>query len=62
MPEVKIDEMVIKDKLYEEEARDLKSFAILFFGKAFLYLRFINEKGLLPEFDKWRKKLIFEVV
>lgn len=57
-----IAKIEIKDRIFEEEAKDFKNFSDLLLAKGLLYLKFINEKGLMREFDNWRKKRIFEVI
>ena len=47
---------------YEEELKNLKELFDLPYQKAKLYLDFINEKGLVNEFDKWQKGKLLLVV
>jgi hypothetical protein len=52
----------VKDGLVEEEAKELRNSFNLPYGTALLYLKYINQKGLIKDFSEWREKQIMEVL
>jgi len=52
----------VKNHLAESEANYFKELMSIPAGLGLLYIKFINEKGLMEEFNEWRKKKVFEVL
>lgn len=52
----------VKNHAFEDEARDYKAMNDLAFARGLLYLKFIYDKGLLKDFEEWRRKQVLEVL
>lgn len=59
---LKFDKLVLKDGVFEEEAKFFIELGKMPIEAGLVYLRYIHEKGLMEDFNKWRGKRIFEVL
>jgi len=59
---VLVDKIEFKDHEAISEAEHLKEMFSLPANLCASYLKFIIEKGLLPEYEEWRKKMVVELL